>query len=270
MRLIAVGDNVADTYLDDSVYYPGGQAVNVAVNARRDGARDSAYLGVFGDDDRAVAIRSCLDEEGVSCARCRTAYAPTAQPGVRLVNGDRTFLSGPRDSCQHLLSLRLAREDLELISTYDVCHTTNEAGIDADLARLHDVAPVSYDFSVNRDGKYLEDVCPCIDIAFFSGSDLLDDDVAALAQNARRLGVEVAVVTMGERGSMCACAEGTVFQDACETDLVDTMGAGDAFAAAFLVSYFDSRDIRASMAFAAKRAAKACTLHGAFGHPHRI
>jgi len=270
MRLIAVGDNVADTYLDDSVYYPGGQAVNVAVNARRDGARDSAYLGVFGDDDRAAVIRSCLDEEKVSHARCRVAHAPTAQPGVRLVNGDRVFLPGPRDSCQHLLSLRLAREDLELVSTYDVCHTTNEAGIDAGLVRLHDVVPISYDFSINRDEEYLEKVCPHINIAFFSGSDLLDDDVAALAQNARRLGAEIAVVTMGERGSTCACADGTFFQDACETDPIDTMGAGDAFAAAFLVSYFDSRDIEASMAFAAKQAAKACTLHGAFGHPHRI
>lgn len=33
MRLIAVGDNVTDSYVEQGVYYPGGQAVNVAANA---------------------------------------------------------------------------------------------------------------------------------------------------------------------------------------------------------------------------------------------
>ena len=30
MKLIAVGDNVTDCYLDEGIYYPGGNAVNVA------------------------------------------------------------------------------------------------------------------------------------------------------------------------------------------------------------------------------------------------
>ena len=41
-KMIAVGDNVVDCYLDDHVYYPGGNAVNVAVNCRRDGIEDVA------------------------------------------------------------------------------------------------------------------------------------------------------------------------------------------------------------------------------------
>ena len=36
-KMIAVGDNVVDCYLEYHVYYPGGNAVNVAVNCRRDG-----------------------------------------------------------------------------------------------------------------------------------------------------------------------------------------------------------------------------------------
>ena len=49
-NMIAVGDNVVDCYLDDHVYYPGGNAVNVAVNCRRDGIEDVAYIGMFGND----------------------------------------------------------------------------------------------------------------------------------------------------------------------------------------------------------------------------
>lgn len=34
MKLIAVGDNVTDCYLDEGIYYPGGNAVNVAVDCK--------------------------------------------------------------------------------------------------------------------------------------------------------------------------------------------------------------------------------------------
>ena len=51
MKLIAVGDNVTDCYLDEGIYYPGGNAVNVAVDCKRDGAEKVNYIGVFGNDD---------------------------------------------------------------------------------------------------------------------------------------------------------------------------------------------------------------------------
>ena len=46
MKLIAVGDNVTDCYLDEGIYYPGGNAVNVAVDCKRDGAEKVNYIGV--------------------------------------------------------------------------------------------------------------------------------------------------------------------------------------------------------------------------------
>ena len=42
MNMIGVGDNVVDCYLDQSTYYPGGNAVNVAVNCRRNGDSSEA------------------------------------------------------------------------------------------------------------------------------------------------------------------------------------------------------------------------------------
>ena len=37
MKIICAGDNVVDCYVDQGVYYPGGNAVNVAVNCKRYG-----------------------------------------------------------------------------------------------------------------------------------------------------------------------------------------------------------------------------------------
>ena len=50
MKLIAVGDNVTDCYVDEGVYFPGGNAVNVAVNCRRNGAGQVEYIGIFGPE----------------------------------------------------------------------------------------------------------------------------------------------------------------------------------------------------------------------------
>ena len=123
MQLICIGDNVADCYLDEGIYYPGGNAVNVAVNAKRDGAERVGYIGVFGNDSEAENIEKDILSEGVETVRSRKVYAPSAHPGVRLEDGDRVFVRGKRDTCQHLFSIRIVDEDIELILEYDLIHT---------------------------------------------------------------------------------------------------------------------------------------------------
>jgi fructoselysine 6-kinase len=71
MKLIAVGDNVTDCYVDDNVYYPGGNAVNVVVNSKRDGAEKASYIGIFGNDENAKWIQECLVKEEIDMSRSR-------------------------------------------------------------------------------------------------------------------------------------------------------------------------------------------------------
>lgn len=46
---------------------------------------------------------------------------------------------------------------------------------------------------------------------------------------------------------------------------LDTLGAGDSFAAAFLLSLLDTEDIETSMEAGAQFAADTCMINGAFG-----
>ena len=172
MKLIAVGDNVTDCYMDEGVYFPGGNAVNVAVNCRKNGAEQVEYIGIFGDDENAQWIRACLAEEGVGFSRSRRVYAPSARPRVYLKDGDRVFGAGPRESCQHLFALRIVPEDVELIRQFDVCHTSCYSNIEYELPALAAACKVSFDFSDKRDPEYLKRVCPHLTYAFFSGADL--------------------------------------------------------------------------------------------------
>jgi len=69
-RICAVGDNVVDRYVDRRLMYPGGNAVNVAVHARRCGAR-TAYVGAVGDDAAGRLLWDVLVREGVDTDRLR-------------------------------------------------------------------------------------------------------------------------------------------------------------------------------------------------------
>ena len=53
VSILGFGDNVVDVYEHTGTMYPGGNAVNVAVAAKRCGAARSAYLGHFGSDAAA-------------------------------------------------------------------------------------------------------------------------------------------------------------------------------------------------------------------------
>ena len=84
MRLLCIGDNVADCYLYQRKFYPGGNAVNVAVNCRRNGIGQVAYLGDLRRRRQAAHIRRVLRKENVDISRCRRFYGrPPDSPSSR-------------------------------------------------------------------------------------------------------------------------------------------------------------------------------------------
>lgn len=79
VSILGFGDNVVDRYEHLGVMYPGGNAVNVAVYARRLGAARSAYMGIFGTDDAAEHVIESLVDEGVSSCVAGRSLARTAR-----------------------------------------------------------------------------------------------------------------------------------------------------------------------------------------------
>ena len=79
-KLLGLGDNTVDTYVDRSLQFPGGNAVNVAVQAKRLGAQ-TGYLGCLGSDEAGMLLVDALRLEGVDTTRCRV------RPGASLDRG---------------------------------------------------------------------------------------------------------------------------------------------------------------------------------------
>ena len=91
LKVLGLGDNVADHYAHADTIYPGGCAYNFAMFARMQGAQ-AAYLGIVGDDVAGSHILRTAQTEGIDTSHCRVYHGEAPRPSAELVDGDRTFI----------------------------------------------------------------------------------------------------------------------------------------------------------------------------------
>jgi fructoselysine 6-kinase len=263
MRLIGVGDNTADVYLHLGKMFPGGNAVNAAAFASRYGYQ-SSYLGWLGRDRAGQLILDALKDEGVDTSHCRQVDGSTAYCEIDLIEGDRVF--GASDPGVRL-QIRLTDSDLAFIGSFDLVHTSIYSGLEQQLAQLAASAGrLSFDFSDESNTDTLTKTLPYVKIAAISFPDQTEDEVESLLKWAHSQGPELVLVTQGEGGAFAYNGDRIVFQPVVETEVVDTLGAGDAFLTRFLVTYYSGTDLETALHEAAHAAAEACRNYGAFGH----
>ena len=171
MKLLGLGDNVFDAYLFRDELYPGGNAANVSVLARRIGAEYTGYLGVLADDPPGRHFLAALREESVEVSRVRIGVGKSACNYIVLDDhGDRTFSgNNGKETVQNLFSLHLTPQDLAYAAAFDVIHTSIHSGIsNAVLGGLSRRADLSMDFS--NDGfthTNVAELAPILRFAFF-------------------------------------------------------------------------------------------------------
>jgi fructoselysine 6-kinase len=266
MRVLGIGDNVLDHYVDQGKLYPGGNAVNVAVYTAQLGARGNEYIGIVGNDVQGDHLLAALAAEGIETSLVRRAVGPTGQPQVALdADGDRRFVGSNRGGVQHGLRLRLTEDDLAAVTAADVVHTSVYSSVEDRLAEMAAVSPVSFDFSDEHEDDYVDLVCPHVRHAFFSGAGMGREDVEVLAARALAAGCSTAVVTLGADGAWVASADGGFVQASQRVNPVDTLGAGDGFISGFLVGLYSGATVDQAAEAGAAAAARACGFNGAFG-----
>lgn len=237
VKVLGLGDNVCDVYLHTGIMYPGGQAVNFAVYSRKLGAQ-ADFMGVFGRDAVAEHVKASLDKHGVGYSHSRSYKGENGYARVTLVDGDRVFKGSNRGGVLQNHPIYLDEADLAYIEGFDLVHTTNNGFTDALLPALHKLSPlVSYDFSYRwNEEERVERVCPYVDFAFLSCSDLDDGEVQELCRKLNRKGCGVVVATRGSKGATVYDGSRFYRQLPDYVTPVDTMGAGDSFATAMLIT----------------------------------
>jgi fructoselysine 6-kinase len=261
MQLAGVGDNVLDRYRDLGLAFPGGQALNVAVHARRVGV-ETAYVGAVGDDRAGRHVLASIHAEQVDASHVRVVPGPNAHAEVGLVDGNREFLGGDPG----VSSFELSVQDLRFLGSADLVHSSESSYLEGQLDRLARVAPLSFDFSIRRDDAYLDPIMPLVTIAEFSLADLDDDEALAWIEQVHRAGPRLVLATRGPADAFLSDGRRAWRQPPIPTTVVDTLGAGDAFIAHVLVGFLRDEPFEDSLARAAQAAATTCSSYGAFGH----
>ena len=281
-KIIAIGDNVCDKYLSRGKMYPGGQCVNTCAYVRLNGM-EAAYLGKFGNDDVAAYNQKILDTLGVDYSRSRVFEGENGFALVTLKNSDRVFLGSNKGGIAGEKPYAFTQEDMDYIQGFQVIYTNLNSYIEEDLPLLASTGvPITYDFSTRWTDEYLKRICPHIRIALMSCAHLPPEKREAEMKKAAALGVPVVLGTIGEDGSYVLYNGSFSYAQAVHAeDVIDTMGAGDSYFAAFLCCLLESSKtgallegtpeenaalLRRAMNAGAAFAAGVCALEGAFGY----
>jgi len=265
-----------ETIFGDSFYRGfGGKGANQAVAAARMGV-PVGFVGRVGDDAFGGEMIAHMRGQGVdtahmkSVADCASGTAmifvdASAQNEIVVVQGanDRLMTADIAEAEDTIAGAAL------VVMPFDLPLETIKETIR--LAAKHGVPII-----VNPAPALPADV----DTSFLEGVDVLvpneieaealtgvgqdaPDFAEAAARSLREKGAKIAIVTLGEKGSMLADADGMAHVPAYKVDPIDTTAAGDAFIGGLAAGYQYFSDMRALVRFASAVAALAVTKEGA-------
>lgn len=269
MKIVCVGDCGVDHYLPANDRLFGGISANFARHARREfRAEDTVHLvSVVGDDDGGDIVMAALETSGIDCHVTRlTGNTPVQYIEVQ-PDGERRFV---RYDEGVLRDFALQESDRNLIAGSDLLVAPvylQIVGLFDELMSIQTAGKVAIDFAdflQHPDFGLLEKYVGRIDIGFFG----LASSDNAMIERLQQLAKEYAtifVVTLGADGAIVLSDDAVVKCSAVPVnEVVDTTGAGDAFAAGFLSHYCHGGTLASSTRKGAGVAAGVIQYLGAF------
>jgi fructoselysine 6-kinase len=252
MRACAIGFVCTDVYEEQGISYPTGNGVDFVINLQRLGIPGSVVSAV-GDDEYGRAMRETLEARGIDISRLRVMEGTTAVIKMRLAGRDRVHgerIRGVMDA------YRPSPEDVAFAKKHDLIHVDLSARIPELLPELRsEGARIFFDFSIRHRLPGNEEILANVDYAMFS-FEKYDDSIKDTLIWARSFGARVAIGTFGVEGSMAY--DGTDFTRCgiVEAEVVNTVGAGDSFAAGFMYEAMKGSDISTCLNSGARLAAQ--------------
>lgn len=242
---------IASNYME----LPGGKGVNQAIAAARMGAR-TAFIGCVGNDAAGQMLRTLLVSEGIDTSRLITVSGPTGRAFITVDdNGENCIVvvSGANSN--------VGRQPIQLPSSHVI------------LAQLE--IPVEVVAGVFEQAKKSGTItvlnpAPAVTLSkeFISLCDFVipnETESAALhgPQELLKNGAPIIITTLGDQGSEITTHDSTVQIPPHAVNVVDTVGAGDAFVGALCAELARSTPLYEAVQIASIAGALATTTHGA-------
>ncbi|HSN51576.1 MAG TPA: carbohydrate kinase family protein [Woeseiaceae bacterium] len=267
MEIVCVGDCGVDRYLPSGERHFGGITANFARHAHAEFQKDDVVriVSCIGNDDDGLLVRDALRDSAVECdITTLEGRTPVQHIEIR-PDGEKHFVRYEEGvlrnfhftaSQRRLIAgsdLLVAPVYLQIVRLFDELMSVGTAGITAvDFA----------DFLEHPDYPLLDRYVDRIDIGFFGLTADDHDAIDAIARRAARHD-KLYIVTLGPDGSLACHRNGRVAVPAVPVEsVVDTTGAGDAYAAGFLSRWCHGAGIQEAMEHGAALACRVITRLG--------
>ncbi len=228
-RAIALADNCIDVYYKLDRYYLTGNSIDFALNYKEMGG-DITEMTILGNDVFAMALEERLRERGIPLRVLDRVERPTGMATMDIVEGDKKHLHFAGNAMEEIA---LSPEDLEFIKGFDIVYAERWAKIERYIAELKQPGQVwVYDFSKRLALPVNDLLLPYLDYAFFS-YEQKDDFIREFIKGAKAKGAGCVVAMLGEHGSLAWDGERFYEESAEAVPVVNTVGAGDSYIAAF-------------------------------------
>lgn len=236
VRILTIGEILWDVFPDGERL--GGAPFNFSAHAARLG-HEVRFLSAVGEDERGRRALARAAELGLSCEFiARTAERPT---GVATVELDAA--GQPKFTIHRPAAYDCVKTDLAALAAFDpewiAFGTLHQAEPEprAATARLMAAFPAArrfYDVNL-RPGCYtpelVAELMAAAHVVKMNDAEAAELDAAGCAE---RFGWDAMAVTRGAEGCALLAGGERVEARGCKVEVADTVGSGDAFAAAFL------------------------------------
>lgn len=237
----------------------GGSAANTAAVLAGLGC-EPVLLGSVGEDRYAERARRELTEAGVDCSHLQTAVGEATTIKYLVVDEDGEVMVLANDGANEAFTAGdLSRETLE---SADHLHLTSQRPETAlALAEAADAAGLSVSLDPGRrlDRRDYRAALERADVVFLNAREA----TTVREDGWLRSGNRLTVVKQGADGAEVRWPGGTASQPAADVGVVDTTGAGDAFAAGFIAARLDGAGHEDALAVANACGATAVQTVGA-------
>lgn len=266
--VFGLGDKIT---VSDVEYDVGGTAANVAIGVSRLGLK-SALISALGSDNHALEIRNDLSKNSVSSTHLKTfQHRKTSFSIIVSYKGDRTIFVyhsfGPNDFTipakidAKWVYLGPMAEGFESLYNKIVAQVVKN-----DLKVAVNPGSVQIKAGLHSFGGLLK----LISVIFLNKEEAIKlsglrgvPTIKDLAKVIQYQGPKVVVITDGDQGAYCFDGNDFYKIGAYPAKKIESTGAGDAFASAFLAGIIDNEPLRESLKWGVVNSASVIEKYGA-------
>lgn len=224
------------------------------------------FVATVGDDQPGEFIRSSLEKHGIGIGNIIVQQAKVSafsQVWINSSTGSRT-IAYSQGTLEPLKADCMTKEILRHAKIVHVDAREKTAAIAAAEKAKDMGVKVSFDTGSPKQG--CEELIQKADIVFAPKQFIHDvygvDDLLVGAQTIRKFGPAIVIVTDGENGLAVDSGKESFTRESFHVKTIDSNGAGDVFAGAFLHAYLGKKKLADCVVFAQAAAAIKCTRLG--------